>query len=117
MKRAMVRHTSLRSACTLIGGLVLAIESTFSCFLPMAFAEQSLPNMVVGYQSGKITSIYQHNFQIDGKTFSLAPDCVLLDRHGDPLTPAALREDVEVKYHLLKGTTDRIDNIVVFLPY
>lgn len=105
------------SAIVLPGTLALAVGILLPISQAVVFAEQSLPTMAVGYLSGKITGIYQANLQIDGKTFSLAPECVLVDRHGDPLMPDALKEDVEVKYHLLKGSTDKIDSMVVFLPY
>lgn len=105
------------AAIVLPGVLALAVGILLLMSPVIVSAEQSLSTMTVGYLSGKITGIYQVNLQIDGKTFSLAPECVLVDRHGDPLRPEELKEDVEVKYHLLKGSTDKIDSMVVFLPY
>ena len=105
------------AAVVLPGAFALTVVMLLPISQAVVFAEQSLPTMAVGYLSGKITGIYQTNLQIDGKTFGLAPECVLVDRHGDPLMPDALKEDVEVKYHLLKGSTDKIDSMVVFLPY
>ncbi|WP_145976456.1 hypothetical protein [Nitrospira moscoviensis] len=71
---------------------------------------------VIANRDGKITAIYETSFQIDHKTYSLTPDAVILDRHGDPLTTSDFRVDIEVKYHLLKGTADKIDQIVLYLP-
>lgn len=82
----------------------------------MSFADESLPTMAASYRDGKITGIYEATFQIDHKTFSFAPEVVILDRHGDPLNASDMRVDIEVKYHLLKGTTDKIDQIILFLP-
>ena len=47
--------------------------------------DQSLPTMTVGYQTGKITAVYQTTFQIDGRTYSLASDAVLLDESGNQI--------------------------------
>lgn len=78
--------------------------------------ESSLPGGFAGYPSGKVTSIYERTFQIDGRTVSLVPEAVLVDRHGDPLPPTALRVDIDVKYHIQKGTTDKIDWMLLILP-
>ncbi|TKS58892.1 MAG: hypothetical protein EWM72_02544 [Nitrospira sp.] len=97
-------------------GFVLAMGLLVADPAGVSFADQSLPAMNVAYRDGKITSIYETTFQIDHRTFSFAPDAVILDRHGDELNASALRVDVEVKYHLLKGSTDKIDQMIVFLP-
>lgn len=82
----------------------------------ISFAEEAPPAAVVSYRDGKITGVYEATIQIDHKTFSFAPEVVILDRHNDPLSERAIRVDLEVKYHLLKGTTDKIDQMIVFLP-
>ncbi len=78
--------------------------------------ESSFPAGMASYPSGKITSIYERTFQIDGRTVSLAQEAVLVDRHGDPLQPTTLRVDIDVKYHIQKGTTDKIDWMLIVLP-
>ena len=52
---------------------------------------------------------------MDGRSGSL-PEALLVDRHGDPLPPTALRVDIDVKYHIQKGTTDKIDWMLLILP-
>jgi hypothetical protein len=79
-------------------------------------ADQPPPMMTVGYQSGTITSVYEATFQIDHRTYSLTPDAVLLDRHGDELNVSYLRVDIEVKYHLQKDSKDKIDRMILILP-
>jgi hypothetical protein len=88
--------------------VIAAVGPRVSC------ADQPIP--VIANRDGKITALYETSFQIDHKTYSLTPDAVILDRHGDPLTTSDFRVDIEVKYHLLKGTTDKIDQIVLYLP-
>jgi hypothetical protein len=79
-------------------------------------ADQPVAAMTAGYQSGTITGIYETTLQIDHKTYSLTPDVVLLDRHGDELAARHLQVDIEVKYHLEKGSKDRIDRMILLLP-
>jgi hypothetical protein len=84
----------------------------------VSFADQPLPQQaVVAYKDGTITGVYEATIQIDHKTYTLAPDVVLLDRHGDELDGRHLRVDIEVKYHLEKGSTDRVDRMILYLPY
>lgn len=82
----------------------------------LSFAEEAPPAAVVSYKDGKITGVYETTIQIDHKTFSFAPEVVILDRHNDPLSKGDIRVELDVKYHLLNGTTDKIDQMIVFLP-
>lgn len=103
-------------AAALIAGFVLALTFIAVCGPSLSLAEQPLPAQVVAYRDGKITGVYETTIQIDHKTFGFAPEVVILDRHGDPLYGHDIRVDLEVKYHLLKGTTDKIDQMILFLP-
>jgi hypothetical protein len=83
----------------------------------VAFADEPMPQqMVTAYQDGKITGVYETTFQINHKSYSVTPDAVLLDRHGDPLSARYIQVDTEVKYHLEKGSQDRIDRMILFIP-
>jgi hypothetical protein len=73
--------------------------------------DQPLPSMTIGYKNGTITAIYEKTFQIDGRTYSLTPDAVILDDSGNQLDAGRLAVTLEVKYHVKKGQTDNIDNI------
>jgi hypothetical protein len=101
---------------TLIAAFVLVLTLIAVLGPSLSFADQPLPATVVPYKDGKITGVYETTIQIDHKTFGFAPEAVILDRHGDPLYERDIRVDLEVKYHLLKGTTDKIDGIILFLP-
>jgi hypothetical protein len=78
--------------------------------------DQPIPSITVGYQSGTITAIYQTSFQIDGRTYSLTPDAVILDDSGTQLDAGMLAVTLEVKYHVKKGEADKIDQMILFLP-
>ena len=115
-----LRHTSANvSACqvpVLIATVLLVMTLMAVLGSSLSFAEEAPVAAVVSYRDGKITGVYETTFQIDHKTFSLAPEVVILDRHNDPLSERDIRVDLDVKYHLLKGTTDKIDQMIVFLP-
>jgi hypothetical protein len=71
--------------------------------------------MTIGYKNGTITAIYEKTFQIDGRTYSLTPDAVILDDSGNQLDAGRLAVTLEVKYHVKKGETDKIDRMILFL--
>lgn len=117
MRSNTYRSQILRSWTGITIAIALTIGSALSAGVENVRAdESSLPGGIAGYPSGKVTSIYERTFQIDGRTVSLVPEAVLVDRHGDPLPPTALRVDIDVKYHIQKGTTDKIDWMLLILP-
>jgi hypothetical protein len=78
--------------------------------------DQPLPSMTVSYQNGTITAIYENTFDIDGQTYGLTPDVVMLDEHGDTLDPSRLMVTAEVKFHVKKEQSNMIDKMIVILP-
>lgn len=119
--RAMIsiKKTEAYTLRTLrVPALVLALVAGMMMGLVpgLTRADQQPPMIMVGYQSGTITSVYESTFQIDHRTYSLTADAVLLDRHGDELNPGHLRTDIEVKYHLQKDSKDKIDRMILYLP-
>lgn len=123
MKIGLLRHTSTKlkgargqhqRSATLV--LVLAVGMMCGLAPDSTRADQQLPMMTVDYQSGTITAIYETTFQIDGQTYSLTPDAVILDDYGKQLDAGALMAHLEVKYHVKKDRSDKIDRMIVFLP-
>ncbi len=108
--------TILTLWCDMVIGCLVAAVLVAIATPSLSHADEPLPAAAASYPTGKITSIHEAAFQIDGRTVSLAPEAVLVDRHGDPLQPAALRVDIDVKYHIQKGTTDKIDWMLLILP-
>jgi hypothetical protein len=78
--------------------------------------DQPLPSMTIGYQNGAITAIYEKTLDIDGQNYGLVPDVVMLDEHGRVLDPARLRVTAEVKFHVTKEDSNKIDKMIVTLP-
>lgn len=78
--------------------------------------DQSLPLITVGYQQGTITAIYEKTFDIDRRTYRLTPDAVLRDEAGNLMEPDSLVVTAEVKFHVKKEESDKIDRMIVTLP-
>ena len=78
--------------------------------------DQPLPSMTIGYQNGTITAIYEKTLDIDGRTYGLMPDVVMLDDYGRMMDPARLMVSAEVKFHVKKEQSNKIDKMIVTLP-
>ena len=99
------------------GIMVLAVTALSVMVVGVTQAEdQPLPTMTVGYQNGTITAIYEKTLDIDGRTYGLIPDVVMLDEHGDMLDPGRLMVTAEVKFHVKKEQSNMIDKMIVILP-
>ncbi len=108
--------STLTLLCGVAIGCLVAVVLVVIATPSSSYADEPLPAAAANYPTGKITSIYETAFQINGRTVSLAPEAVLVDRYGDSLQLTALRVDIDVKYHIQKGTTDKIDWMLLILP-
>jgi hypothetical protein len=78
--------------------------------------DQPLPSMTISYQNGTITALYEKTLDIDGRTYGLMPDVIMLDEHGEMFDPARLMVSAEVKFHVKKEQSNKIDKMIVTLP-
>ena len=78
--------------------------------------DQPLPSMTISYQNGTITAIYEKTLDIDGRTYGVTPDVVMLDDYGRVLDPGRLVVTAEVKFHVKKEQSNVIDKMIVTLP-
>jgi hypothetical protein len=78
--------------------------------------DQPLPSMTISYQTGTITAIYEKTLDINGRTYGLMPDVVMLDDSGNQLDAGMLAVTLEVKFHVKKEQGDKIDKMIVILP-
>ena len=100
-----------------IGIMLLSLTALSVVNVSVTQAEdQPLPTMAVGYQSGKITAVYQTTFQIDGRTYSLTPDAVLLDDSGNEIDAGYIGVQIDAKFHVKKDQNDKIDKMILNLP-
>ena len=99
------------------GPMVLAVTVLSFMSIGVTLADdQPIPSITVGYQHGTITAIYEKTLDIDGRTYGLMPDVVMLDDSGNQLDAGMLGVTLEVKYHVKKGEPDKIDRMILFLP-
>ena len=99
------------------GTMVLAVTVLFFMSVGVTLADdQPIPSITVGYQNGTITAIYEKSLDIDGRTYSLTPDAVMLDDSGNQLDAGMLAVTLEVKFHVKKEQGDKIDKMIVILP-
>ncbi|MDO8357504.1 MAG: hypothetical protein Q7U76_14040 [Nitrospirota bacterium] len=95
--------------------LVVTVTSVVSVGITLA-DEQALPSMTIGLQQGAITAIHEKTLDIDGRTYGLTPDVVMLDEQGEALEPGRLMVTAEVKFHVKKEQSNKIDKLIVTLP-
>lgn len=114
--RVMTHRSQMRkSRMALALASVLAVGLSLGVGAEDGQADQLLPAMTVGYQSGKITAVHEKTFQIDGRTYSLTPDAVILDDSGNQLDAGMIVSSLDVKYHVKKDQNDKIDKMILFL--
>jgi len=96
--------------------LAVAVLSVVSFSITQA-DDQPIPSMTVGYQNGTITAIHEKTLDIDGRTYAVVPDAVMLDQHGEAMEPGRLMVSAEVKFHVMKEQSNMIDKMIVTLPF
>jgi hypothetical protein len=79
--------------------------------------DQPFPTVAVGYQNGTITALHEKTLDIDGRTYAVMPDVVMLDQHGEALDPGRLMVSAEVKFHVKKEQSNMIEKMIVTLPF
>jgi hypothetical protein len=98
-----------------IVALTVTVLSVMSPGLSFA-DDQPIPSITAGYQSGTITAIHENTLDIDGRAYSVVPDVIVLDEHGDPLDLARVMVTAEVKFHVTKEQRNMIDKMIVSNP-
>ena len=99
------------------GIMVLAVAILFVMNVGVAPADaQPIASMTIGYQDGTITAIHEKTLDINGRTYGLMPDVVILTDRGRILSPSDLVVTAEVKFHVTKEDSGKIDKMIVTLP-
>lgn len=98
-----------------IVALTVTVLSVMSAGLSFA-DDQPIPSISVGYQSGTITAIRENTLDIDGRAYSVVPDVIVLDEHGDLLDLARVMVAAEVMFHVTKEQRHMIDKMIVSNP-
>ncbi len=82
----------------------------------LAMADNEIPFTLVGAHSGTVTAIRGASLDINGKTFHLSPDAVIVDPQGQPVEADAIGVSTEVKYVVKRDQANKIVKMVVYLP-
>ena len=107
------RRVFLRVGIVLLTVAVLPILS----FSTTQAEDQPLPSVTINYQNGTITAIHEKTLDIDGRTYGVTQDVVMLDQHGEAMEPGRLMVSAEVKFHVMKEQSNMIDKMIVTLPF
>ncbi|THJ23952.1 MAG: hypothetical protein CAF45_006425 [Nitrospira sp. CG24E] len=104
--------------CVRAGIMLLAVTVLSVTAIGVTQADdQPAPTVAVGYQNGTITAIHEKTLDIDGRTYAVVPDVVMLDQHGEAIEPGRLIVSAEVKFHVKKEQSNMIDQMIVTLPF
>jgi basic membrane lipoprotein Med (substrate-binding protein (PBP1-ABC) superfamily) len=95
--------------------LALGVLSVVSVSITQA-DDQPLPSMTINYQNGTITAINEKTLDINGRTYGMVPDVVMLDDFGRVLDASRLVVSAEVKFHVQKEHSNMIEKMIVTLP-
>ena len=108
---------AIASRCRgMLGGLVVFGVLMFLGQGNCVLAASDVPAVLPGAQSGTVTAVHQTSFDINGRSYQLAPDAVIVDPQGQPLAPSAIRELVEVQFLVTRQQPDKIVKIILYLP-
>jgi hypothetical protein len=100
-------------------GMIMVLTATvfFVMNIGVTLADdQLLPSTTIGYQNGTITAIYEKTLDIDGRTYGLIQEVVILNQTGRVMEPRDLVVTAEVKFHVTKEDNNKIDKMIVTLP-
>jgi hypothetical protein len=104
--------------CVRAGIMLLAVAVLSVTAIGFTQADdQPLPTVAVGYQNGTITALHEKTLDIDGRTYAVMPDVVMLDQHGEALDLGRLMVSAEVKFHVKKEQSNMIEKMIVTLPF
>jgi hypothetical protein len=78
--------------------------------------DQPISSSAIGYQNGTITAIHEKTLDINGRSYGLIPDVVLLTDRGRAMSLGDLVMTAEVKFHVTKEDGNKIDKMIVTLP-
>lgn len=67
-------------------------------------------------QPGMITAVHHETVSINGKEYGFDAEVQARDQDDNHLEVAAIRPNLEVKFHVKKNESNKIDLIIVYMP-
>ena len=97
----------------LLFALVITVALNHSASIALADDSVALPFPVVGFQAGVIEEMHGSSIRIDGRTYVLKADVLVIDHKGRPLELDRIIPTSLAKFHMKEG---HIDKMMVTLP-
>ncbi len=113
----MVEHPSPGKPVRMRLCVLAVMLGIVSGYAPLVHALDPMPAHVASaMQSGVVTSIEQRSLFISGKMYTVDPELQIRDQEDNVLQPEVVKIGHEVKFHLKKGESNKIDFLVVYMP-
>lgn len=98
-------------------GVFTVALALISGYPSVAHALDPMPaHIASGLQSGVVTSIERNFLFINGKQYTVDPEVEIRDQEDNVLQPEIIKRDHQVKFHLKKGDSNKIDFLIVYMP-
>lgn len=124
MKISALRHAhrngnrvAARLSATLGVSVLVTVLSMICGYAPSAQALDPISaHFMSGLQAGVVTSVESRSIFINGKEYAVDSEVQIRDQEDNVLQPEVIRRDHEVKFHLKKGESNKIDFLIVYMP-
>ena len=124
MKISSLRHAHSngkrvgeRLSTTLGVSVLVAVLNMICGYTPSAQALDPIPvHILNGLQAGVVTLVEQQSLNISGKMYTVDAEIQIRDQEDNVLQPEVVQIGHEVKFHLKKGESNKIDFLIVYMP-
>ncbi len=73
-------------------------------------------SVMTSLQSGSITAVHHETVSINGKEYGFDQEVQARDQEDNHLELSAIRPNLDVKFHVKKNESNKIDLIIVYMP-
>lgn len=73
-------------------------------------------SVMTSLQSGTITAVHHETVSINGKEYGFDAEVQARDQEDNHLELSAIRPNLDVKFHVKKNESNKIDLIIVYMP-
>ncbi len=124
MKFSSLRHAHSnrkrvagRISATLGVSILVTVLNMICGYTPSAQALDPISaHFMSGLQAGVVTSVESGSLFINGKEYAVDSEVQIRDQEDNVLQPEVIRRDHEVRFHLKKGESNKIDFLIVYMP-
>ncbi|MGE0467883.1 MAG: hypothetical protein AB7L09_09460 [Nitrospira sp.] len=111
------KRVAARLSATLGVSVLVTVLSMICGYAPSAQALDPISaHFMSGLQAGVVTSVESRSIFINGKEYAVDSEVQIRDQEDNVLQPEVIRRDHEVKFHLKKGESNKIDFLIVYMP-